>query len=102
MWAWLEQLKAQVIDGRRHPRQPAETQSAVLIDGEREHRVRVIDVSDAGAMVEAGVGLDEGTKVTLQLLDREPLEGQVRWSRDGRIGLDFSQTAPSPREFRDE
>lgn len=102
MWSWLEQLKARVIDGRRYPRRIAEPRPAVLSAACHDHQVRVIDMSDVGAMIEADIALDAGTRVILRLLDREPLEGQVRWSRDSRIGLSFGDAAQSARESRDE
>ena len=102
MWTWLEQFKAQVIDGRRFPRRATAPQPAVLTAAGRDHRVRLIDLSDAGAMVEADIALDAGTQVILVLLDRDPLEGQVRWSRDSRIGLDFGESTVSRKGFRDE
>ena len=32
-----------------------------------------------------------GEPLTLQLLDREAVHGQVRWWRDGRMGIGFGQ-----------
>jgi hypothetical protein len=32
-----------------------------------------------------------GERVTLQMLDRRAAAGQVRWVRDGRIGIDFTE-----------
>ena len=67
MWDWLEQLKGQLIDARRHSRH-ADRRSAVLAAYGRNYRVRLIDLSDAGAMVAGDAALEPGTKVTLQLL----------------------------------
>ena len=33
-----------------------------------------------------------GEAVTLQLLDWGPVEGHVRWARDGKIGVNFAST----------
>lgn len=100
-WRWLEQLRAAVIDARRHPRRPGGRGGAVLTAGGRDHRVRLIDLSDEGAMVAADLDLPAGTEVKLQILDREPLDGQVRWSRDGRIGLRFGADGEPPVEDQD-
>ncbi|HET9355412.1 MAG TPA: PilZ domain-containing protein [Sphingomicrobium sp.] len=101
MWDWLEQLKGQLIDARRHSRH-TDRRSAVLTANGREHRVRLVDLSDAGAMVAGDAALEPGTKVTLQLLDRELLRGQVRWARDGRIGVNFDDPAGAQAEQQDE
>ena len=102
MWSWLKTLRARVIDARTAPRAPAQLQAAVLaIDGQ-SHCVRLIDFSESGAMVESDVVLREGAEVTLQVLDRELLRGQVRWSRGGRIGLKFDQSGQGPRKYREE
>ena len=86
---WMERLRDTMIDARRVPRR-REGQSAVLTANGADHRVRVMDLSEQGAMIEGGATLGPGTYVSLQLLDREPLQGQVRWSQDGRIGLRFN------------
>lgn len=85
---WIERMRNTLVDARRTPRRP-ERQSAVLTANGVDHHVRLVDLSDRGAMIEGGASLREGTRVTLRLLDREPLGGQVRWSHDGRIGLRF-------------
>lgn len=102
MWSWLELLRDRIIDARRHPRMAEGKQSALLVANGREHRVRLLDLSEAGAMLEGEVALEADTNVTLRLLDREPLRGQVRWSRDGRIGLRFDEAAQARTEYRDE
>lgn len=102
MWSWLEQLKDRLVDARRHPREADGKRLAILVANGREHCVRLIDLSDVGAMVEGDVVLEVDTHATLRLLDREPLRGQVRWSRDGRTGLRFSETGQARAEFRDE
>lgn len=101
MWNWLEQLKGQLIDGRRHSRS-ADRRSAVLSANGREHQVRLVDLSEAGAMVAGDASLEPGTDVTLQLLDRDLLRGQVRWARGGRIGVNFDDPAGKQAERRDE
>ena len=91
MWGWIEQLKGRLIDARRYPRHSAGTRPASLTAAGEDYRVRVIDLSDGGAMIDGDVSLPTGSEVILRLLDREPLRAQVRWSVDGRIGLRFGE-----------
>lgn len=93
-------MRDTLVDARRVPRR-ADRQSAVLTAHGADHHVQLIDLSDHGAMIEGGAALDEGTSVTLHLLDREPLGGQVRWSHDGRIGLRFDK-AETKNRVQDE
>ena len=102
MWGWLEALRARVIDGRSAPRSPAQLQAAVLTVDGQSNAVRIIDHSESGAMVQSEIVLRAGTMVTLQLLDREPRRGQVRWSREGRIGISFDGSAQAPTGYQDE
>ena len=91
-----------MIDARHHPRRPGGRSSAVLTADGGDHPVRLLDLSNEGAMVAARLDLAAGTKVSLQILDREPLRGQVRWSRDGRIGLRFGADDPSRLEDQED
>lgn len=58
----------------------------LTVDG-REHQVPLLDISASGAMVGFDGPIREGETVLIHVLDREPLRGQVRWSREGRVGI---------------
>ena len=78
------------FDERAEPRIEAESQTAVLTVRGRNHIVSVINLSRSGAMLRfAGVG-HIGETVSLQLLDRGNIPAQVRWLRDGRMGVSFA------------
>lgn len=78
------------IDARSEPRfRPASRMAVMTLHG-RDHVVRVVDLSASGARVAFSGRAEPGADVALQLLDRERVKGQVRWSRDGRIGLNFA------------
>lgn len=74
----------------RHERRSSDTrQTAILSTRGANHVVRVVDLSRSGAMVQFHGDAAEGEAVTIQLLDHGLVAGQVRWSRDGRVGIHF-------------
>jgi hypothetical protein len=78
------------IDERGELRQPAESGTAVLEFRGRKHVVRLVNVSSSGAMVTFPHIPNIGERLTLQLLDRGVVSSQVRWVKDGRVGLSFA------------
>ncbi len=52
--------------------------------------VRLVNLSPSGAMVCCSQIPHIGETVALQLPDRAPISGAVRWVRDGRIGVHFA------------
>ena len=79
-----------MFDERIEERVAAESQTAVMTHRGRKHVVRLVNVSSSGAMVIFPIMPHIGEQITLQLLDRKPVEGQVMWVRDGRIGVNFA------------
>lgn len=96
MKGWVERLK-RLIDTRREPRL-ASAQNARLTVAGKEHQVRLLDISPSGAMIGFGDPLDAGENVIIHVLDREPLRGQVRWSREGRVGIGFETAMKQVKE----
>ena len=78
-----------MFDERGEPRFEGELQTAALVYRGRNHVVRVGNISSAGAMVVFADVPNIGEDVTLQLLDHGAVAGQVRWVRDGRVGINF-------------
>ena len=66
--------------------------TAVLEFRGRKHVVRLVNVSPGGAMVIFPHVPNIGERLPLQLLDRGAVSAQVRWVKDGRIGLSFPGT----------
>ena len=77
------------IDERDETRHAAISSTAVLEFRGRNHVVRLVNVSESGAMVIFPHVPHIGEKLRVNLLDRGPLTAQVRWVKDGRIGLSF-------------
>ena len=53
--------------------------------------VRLRNISADGAMIESDQPMEVGSYVELDLADGLRLSGQVRWSKDGRIGVKFAE-----------
>ena len=80
------------IDERGEPRAPSASSTAVLEFRGRKHVVQLINISPSGAMVLFPHVPNIGERLPLQLLERGVVMAQVRWVRDGRIGLSFAAT----------
>ncbi len=78
------------IDERAEIRHGAVSSTAVLEFRGRKHVVRLINVSQSGAMVIFPHPPNIGERLPLQLLDRGTVSAQVRWVKEGRIGLSFA------------
>jgi hypothetical protein len=78
------------IDERDEARYPAASSTAVLEFRGRKHVIRLVNISPSGAMAIFPYVPHIGEKLTLQLLDRGQVTAQVRWVKDGRIGLSFT------------
>ena len=78
------------IHQRGETRYPSTSSSGVLDFRGRKHVVRLVNVSSSGAMVIFPHIPNIGERLPLQILDRGVVTAQVRWVRDGRIGLSFA------------
>jgi hypothetical protein len=79
-----------MFDERSEGRIEAESQTAVLTIRGRNHIVSVANLSPSGAMLRFSGAAHIGESVSLQLLDRGTINAQVRWLRDGRMGVYFA------------
>jgi hypothetical protein len=82
-----------VIDERGEPRRPAASGTAMLEFRGRRHVVRLVNVSNSGAMVIFPHLPNIGERLPLHVLDRGMVTAQVIWVKDGRIGVSFIQAA---------
>ena len=89
----IPRSERRTIDERLEQRRQAASSTAVMEFRGRNHVVRLINLSDSGAMVIFPHVPHIGEKLRLQLLDRGPVPGQVRWVKDGRVGLSFLASA---------
>jgi len=85
----IPRMSARTIDERTEVRHAAVSSTAVLEFRGRKHVVRLVNISASGAMVIFPHVPNIGERLLLQLLDRGVVTSQVRWVKDGRIGLSF-------------
>ncbi|MES2137259.1 MAG: PilZ domain-containing protein [Pseudomonadota bacterium] len=88
--AMIPREQSRRIDERCEPRYAAASSTAVLEFRDRKHVVRLLNVSASGAMVIFPHLPNIGERLPLQLLDRGLVSAQVRWVKDGRVGLSFT------------
>jgi hypothetical protein len=80
-----------MFDERSEERIDTESQTAILSIRGRNHIVGLVNLSRSGAMFRFTGDAHIGESVSLQLLDRGTIAGQVRWLRDGRMGVYFAR-----------
>ena len=78
-----------MFDQRSEERIEPTSEHAVLDYRGTQRAVGLLNVSRSGAMIGFSEPLNIGERVRLQILDRKPVFGYVRWVRDDRIGLNF-------------
>ena len=86
----IPRSERRTLDERSELRAAAVSNTAVLEFRGRKHVVRLINVSSQGAMLVFPHIPNIGEKLPLQLLDQGLVSAQVRWVKDGRIGLSFA------------
>lgn len=91
--AMIPRAEKRAVDERDETRYPSASSTAVLEFRGRKHVVRLMNVSQSGAMVIFPYVPNIGERLPLQILDRGLVRAQVRWVRDGRIGLSFAARA---------
>ena len=87
----IPRTAARTIDEREEPRHAAVSSTAVLVCRGRKQVVRLMNISSSGAVVFFPHIPNIGERLALQLLDQGLVSSQVRWVKDGRIGLSFTR-----------
>lgn len=80
-----------MFDERAEDRLESDSSTILLTLRNRGHVVTLVNLSRSGAMMRFAGDAHIGESVSLQLLDRGAIAGQVRWLRDGRMGVSFIQ-----------
>ena len=82
-------------DGRA-ARRPVEFRAHLVLAGGRVLDVELTDLSYEGASAKCPDYLFPGDPVRLSLMGRGALDAEVRWCRDGMVGLKFKGVTPEP------
>jgi len=86
----IPRTEKRTIDERTELRHPSVSSTAMLEFRARKHVVRLINVSPSGAMLVFPYTPNIGERLQLHLLDQGLVTAQVRWVKDGRVGLSFA------------
>lgn len=78
-----------LFDQRSEPRIECEADGAILSFRGTDHSVKLLNCSPSGAMILFDRTPNIGETLTLRTKDRNGERAQVRWVRDGKIGLTF-------------
>lgn len=80
------------VDTRHVNRDSLFLMADVRLDGDSDvHRVRVRNLSAAGMMAESDVRVVPGTKLTIELKNLAPVDGNIAWVHEGRFGIAFAE-----------
>lgn len=88
--AMIPRQVRRMFEQREEVRVEPESDHALLCWRGQTSEVRIGNISSAGMMLWFDQIPRIGERVAVQLLDRKPLAGQVRWVRDGRVGINFT------------
>jgi len=77
------------VDQRAEPRHEGLVERARICFRDGISMVPVINISSRGAMIESDIAPRLGETVTIEFDGCSRIRAFVRWSREGRIGLNF-------------
>jgi hypothetical protein len=77
------------VERRAERRQEGVFECATLVFRGTPHVVPVINISSRGTMIESDLVPRLGESVQIRFAGCSPIYAFVRWSRDGRLGLNF-------------
>ncbi len=89
--AMIPRSVRRMFEERGEERLEAGSQTGVLMLRGKSHVIQLVNLSRSGAMIRFAYDAHIGETVSLQLLDRGTIDGQVRWLRDGRMGIAFTR-----------
>jgi hypothetical protein len=81
--------QARHVDPRSEPRYEGLVESAMLTFRGTDYPVPVINISSRGTQVESDILPRLGESVLIRFEGCSPIYAFVRWTRDGRLGLNF-------------
>jgi hypothetical protein len=91
----IPRVERRTTNQRREDRYRGIVERATVVFRRKKVLVKVVNVSESGLMIEASVEPRIGERLAVEFEGFEPLQGVVRWVRDGRLGLDVGDGAIS-------
>ena len=91
----IPRVERRTTNQRREDRYRGVVDRATLVFRRKKVLVKVCNISESGVMVEATIEPRIGEQMKIEFEGFEPLQGIVRWVREGRIGLDVGEGAIS-------
>ena len=77
------------IEQRAEPRYEDVVERAVITFRGKRYPVPVLNLSSRGTQVECDIAARLGESLVVQFERCSPMQGFVRWSRDGKLGIRF-------------
>jgi hypothetical protein len=87
--ALIVRNEVRTIDQRAEPRLEGVVERARLCFRDTISMVPVVNISSRGAMIESDIAPRLGETVTIEFDGCSRIRAFVRWSREGRVGLNF-------------
>jgi len=76
-------------DRRSEPREARAGEQSILIFRGDSYPAPVLNISSRGTMIESDISPRLGESVMIHFSGCSPIYAFVRWSKDGRVGLNF-------------
>lgn len=83
------QAEPGLVEQRAEPRHEGLVDHATLTFRGADYPVPVVNISSRGTMIESALAPRLGESVVIRFEGCSPIYAFVRWSRDGRLGLNF-------------
>ena len=80
-----------VTNQRREDRFHNVVDRATIVFRRKKQLVRVVNISESGVMIECSIMPRIGETIGVHFEGFEPLQGTVRWVKQGRVGLDVGE-----------
>jgi hypothetical protein len=91
----IPRVERRTTNQRREDRYRGIVDRATIMFRRKRVLVTVVNISESGLMIEAAMEPRIGEQLKVEFEGFEPLQGVVRWVREGRIGLDVGDGAIS-------
>lgn len=89
----IQRTERRTTNQRREDRHWGVVDRAMIVFRRKKTLVRVINISTGGLMIESEIVPRIGEAIRVEFEGFSPLQGTVRWVKQGRIGLDVGDSA---------